>query len=68
LRPITLGPAGQTAKDILAKLKVDTATQLDDLLEKLENHSSTEVIAALFELEMAGLIRQLAGKNFVKAW
>jgi DNA processing protein len=41
---------------------------LDPLLESLEYHSSSEVIAALFELEMLGLVRQLPGKNFVKVW
>ena len=27
-----------------------------------------ELIAALFELEMLGLVKQLPGKNFVKVW
>jgi DNA processing protein len=26
------------------------------------------LIAALFELEMTGLVKQLPGKNFVKVW
>jgi hypothetical protein len=26
------------------------------------------MIAALFELEMLGLVKQLPGKNFVKVW
>ena len=37
-------------------------------MEGLETWSSTEVIAALFELEMSGAIRQLPGKNFVRVW
>ena len=28
----------------------------------------SELIAALFELEMLGLVKQLPGKNFVKVW
>jgi DNA processing protein len=62
------GPAGQIGREILGFLHVDSATQVDDLLESLERYSSTETIAALFELEMAGLVRQLPGKNFVKVW
>jgi DNA processing protein len=53
---------------VLGLCRVDVATHLDELLDKLERYSSSEVIAALFELEMAGLIRQLPGKNFVKVW
>jgi DNA processing protein len=41
---------------------------LDDLIEKMENASPSELIAALFELEMQGLVKQLPGKNFVKVW
>jgi DNA processing protein len=41
---------------------------MDDLLEKIEDTSASEIIAALFELEMQGLVKQLPGKNFVKVW
>jgi DNA processing protein len=47
---------------------VDAAVHLDDLLEKLADMSASELIAALFELEMLGLVKQLPGKNFVKVW
>ena len=40
----------------------------DDLLEKIEDTSSSEISAALFELEMQGLVQQLPGKNFIKVW
>jgi DNA processing protein len=60
-----IGPA---AKMALEKLKVDAAVHLDDLLEMVEDTSATELIAALFELEMLGLVKQLPGKNFVKVW
>jgi DNA processing protein len=56
------------ARKLLAKLQVDAGTHLDDLVEALEDVSPSELIAELFELEMAGLIKQLAGKNFVKVW
>ena len=37
--------------------------QLDDLIESFEGVSSSELIAALFDLEMNGLVRQLPGKQ-----
>ena len=61
-------PQAAVGREILARLKPDVALHLDALLETLEYHSSSEVIAALFELEMLGLVRQLPGKNFVKVW
>jgi DNA processing protein len=57
-----------TARRALEALKVDAAIHLDDLLEKVEDISPSELIAALFELEMLGLVKQLPGKNFVKVW
>jgi DNA processing protein len=60
-----LGPAGRR---LLSTLQVDIAVHLDDLLEKVEDTSPSELIAALFELEMLGLVKQLPGKNFVKVW
>ncbi|MGH9668187.1 MAG: DNA-processing protein DprA [Bryobacteraceae bacterium] len=65
---LPIGPSAELGKRILAALKVDAGIHLDSLLEALEGHSSSEVIAALFELEMLGLARQLPGKNFVKIW
>jgi len=59
---------GTTARRVLETLQVDAAIHLDDLLEKYEDISPSELIAALFELEMLGLVKQLPGKNFVKVW
>jgi DNA processing protein len=59
---------GATAGRVLETLQVDAAIHLDDLLEKAEDTSPSELIAALFELEMLGLVKQLPGKNFVKVW
>jgi DNA processing protein len=59
---------GQAARRALEGLQVDTAINLDDLLEKSVDISASELIAALFELEMMGLVKQLPGKNFVKVW
>ena len=56
-------------KKILTLLKADQATQIDELVEMLENEmSSSEIFAALFELELNGKVRQLPGKNFVKSF
>jgi DNA processing protein len=56
-------------KRILRLLKADEATHIDEIVEKLENDlSSSEIFAALFELELAGKIRQMPGKNFVKSF
>jgi DNA processing protein len=61
-------PQMKLAKEVLRKLSVDTPVHLDSLIESMENSSSSELIAALFELEMSGMARQLPGKNFVKVW
>lgn len=61
-------PLKALARRILSGLKVDQSQQLEVLLESLEGVSSSEVIAALFDLELSGLVRQLPGKNFVKVW
>lgn len=65
---LPMGPATKLSGDILSLLSVDRTVQMDEVLEKLEGNSPSEVIAALFELEMLGLVRQLPGKNFVKVW
>jgi DNA processing protein len=54
---------------ILKLLKPDESTHIDELVEMLENEmSSSEIFAALFELELNGKVRQLPGKNFVKSF
>jgi len=56
-------------KRILSLLKADETTHIDEIVEKLETEmSSSEIFAALFELELAGKVRQLPGKNFVKSF
>jgi DNA processing protein len=52
---------------VLEVLRADESLQIDGILEKLETQlTSSEVFTALFELEMAGRIRQLPGKNYVR--
>ena len=56
-------------KKIYAVLKADEAMHLDEIIETLEaDLSSSEIFAALFELELAGKVKQLPGKNFVKSF
>ena len=56
-------------KRILRLLKADEGMQIDEIVEKLENElSSSEIFAALFELELSGKVRQMPGKNFVKSF
>ena len=54
---------------LLKLLKPDQSTHIDELVEMLETEmSSSEIFAALFELELNGKVRQLPGKNFVKSF
>ena len=54
---------------IFALLKADEALHIDEIVERLEPEiSSSEIFVALFELELAGKVRQLPGKNFVKSF
>jgi len=62
------GSLPEVGRKLLAVLQVDAAKHLDDLLQIVEDTSASEVIAALFELEMLGLVKQLPGKHFVKVW
>lgn len=58
-----------TEARVFSVLRQDEALQMDEILEKLEGEvSSSEVFTALFELELAGRIRQLPGKNFVRSF
>jgi DNA processing protein len=53
---------------VLEVLRSDNALQIDEILERLETQlTSSEVFMALFELEITGRIRQLPGKNYVRA-
>jgi DNA processing protein len=60
---------GPYEKKIFAVLKADEATHIDEIIEQLEPEvSSSEIFAALFELELSGKVKQLPGKNFVKSF
>jgi DNA processing protein len=56
-------------KKLLSLLRQDESTHIDEIMEKLEGQvSSSEVFTALFELEMSGKVKQMAGKNYVKSF
>jgi DNA processing protein len=61
-------PHQQVARRVLARLQLDQSTPLDTLVDTMEDTSASEIIAALFELEILGLAKQLPGRNFVKVW
>jgi len=53
---------------VLEVLRSDDSLQIDEILELLEAQlTSSEVFTALFELELTGRVRQLPGKNYVRA-
>jgi len=58
----------RTSRQTLSALKPDDAMHIDQLFETLEPCSSSEITAALFELEMLGLVRQLPGRNYIRVW
>lgn len=66
------GPHRQVARMVMAKLRPDQSIHLDALMDALVESggeaSPSEIIAALFELEILGLAKQLPGRNFVKVW
>jgi DNA processing protein len=62
-------PLPEHERIVYDKLRHDESTQLDELIERLETElGSAEIFTALFELELAGRIRQLPGKNYVRAF
>jgi DNA processing protein len=54
-------------KKIFAVLRADESTHIDQLIERLvADLSSSQIFAAIFELEMSGRIRALPGKYYVR--
>ncbi len=62
-------PVEGNEKKVYALIKADESIHIDQLVEELEGvFSSSEIFAALFELELSGRIRQLPGKNYVRTF
>ena len=59
------GALAPNERPLYGLLSVDEARHVDDLVEN-SGLSSSEVLAALFDLELKGVIRQLPGKQFLK--
>ena len=48
-------------------LRADNPLQMDELMERLDGElASGEIFTALFELELAGRIKQMPGKNYLR--
>ena len=67
--PATLPPMSEQERLVMQHLRQDEALQLDELIERLEPKMvSGEVFTALFELELAGRVKQMPGKNYVRSF
>lgn len=62
-------PIAPQERMVLERLRQDESLQLDELIETLDGElGSPEIFAALFELELAGRVKQLPGKNYVRSF
>jgi DNA processing protein len=62
-------PMGEYERIVFNELRQDEALQLDELIERLEPKMvSGEIFTALFELELAGRVKQMPGKNYVRCF
>jgi len=59
---------GSLAQTVLEALDHDAAKGLDPLIDQIDSASASEIMAALFELELGGMVRQLPGKSYIKVW
>jgi DNA processing protein len=62
-------PMSDHERLVFSELRADEAVQLDELIERLESRMvSGEIFTALFELELAGRVKQMPGKNYVRCF
>jgi DNA processing protein len=60
---------GEHERKVFARLRHDEPLQLDGLMELMEAElGSAEIFTALFELELAGRVKSLPGKNYVRTF
>ena len=58
-----------TETRVLSVLRHDESLQLDEIMEALEGeYTSAEIFTALFELELAGKVKALPGKHYVRSF
>jgi DNA processing protein len=65
-------PMAALKAQVLRRLSFDESLNLDQMIELMNQEgsgvSASELIAALFELELEGSVKQLPGKNYIKSW
>ncbi len=62
-------PLSEHERLVIQELRQDESLQLDELIERLEPKLvSGEIFTALFELELAGRVKQMPGKNYVRCF
>jgi DNA processing protein len=62
-------PLPEHERLVFDRLRHDEAVQLDELIEGLEGTlGSAEIFTALFELELAGRVKAMPGKNYVRCF
>jgi DNA processing protein len=71
--PALAAPDSEPAIDplhrkVLAQLRPDEGRLLDELIEQIPTMSSSEIISALFQLEMEGYVRQDVGQRYTRIW
>ena len=60
---------GPQERQVFERLRHDEPLQLDELMEQMESVlGSAEIFTALFELELAGKVKALPGKNYVRCF
>jgi DNA processing protein len=67
--PSPSSPMSDHERRVFARIRHDEPVQLDDLMEQMEAElASPEIFTALFELELAGKVKSLPGKNYVRTF
>ena len=62
-------PMQELERLVFDRLRHDEPLQLDELIEQMEGQLvSAEIFTALFELELAGRVKSLPGKNYVRSF
>ena len=63
-----LSAASPAANRVFAKLRLDEPRHVDDIIRECGDMAPPKTLAALSELELLGVIRQLPGKTFMRAY
>ncbi|MEZ5393748.1 MAG: DNA-processing protein DprA [Bryobacterales bacterium] len=65
---VDLSLASPTAKRVVRTLRLDEPRHVDDIIRECGDIAPPQTLAALSELELLGVIRQLPGKTFIRAY